>query len=280
MSNPYGLSYLWGSRISKVTYSAGMTLSPGQWTYDSDERAFWICPETTTNNGGYIRLIDSNMSIGAEDDIEIEFEIKCIGDASGQNIGIAIDLLKSDLSFKANMQIFSVSYSDEYETVRLKKRVNPSFTDVSNMALIFGVLTSPLLNTGYSIKIRNIRVSIIKNRTNLYPKNIWKDIALGAGWVNNDANGTSDTKLQYKKEGNRVFVRGTVKQTVSTTNKTIGTLPAECDPRVTHHSNIIAVQSVGDSFLGLQIKDTELLVRVGTITLNSWISFAFFYDVD
>lgn len=181
MTNPYKLNNLsTAGGITKVTYSTGMELTQGQWTWDTDELAYWIFPKSTTGTVGYVKLIDENIDIQAGDEIEAEFEVKCIGTpATNQRVGVRTDLLNGSLGYLASLDFFTNEFKNEYQTIKLKKIVNPSLISVQKMAFIFGVLTSGL-SEGYSIKIRQIKVSIIRNSAYLTPNPVtYKTYGLG-----------------------------------------------------------------------------------------------------
>lgn len=109
----------------------------------------------------------------------------------------------------------------------------------------------------------------------------WIDLSLSTGWANSDSTGVTDPKLQYKREGERIYIRGIIKQSLSAANVNICTIPVDVRPKSTFLSNIVAVQDgVTDKFLGLQIASGILKVRVGTIELNKFVGVSICYDID
>lgn len=171
MSNPYKLHTLAETDLVRVPYTSGMTLNSAEWTFDTDENAFWISPKRTTSNRGYIKVIDENFLLSAEDEIEVEFEIKCVGALNASQLaGVRIDYLNEFYAYTTgSLDFMTKEYKQEYQRIKIKKKVPPTATSVTNLALIFGILTSTL-QEGYSIKIRNIKLEVVKNRTPLTDK--------------------------------------------------------------------------------------------------------------
>lgn len=109
----------------------------------------------------------------------------------------------------------------------------------------------------------------------------WMPLTLETGWTNIDETNTTEYVLQYKLKGNCVYIRGAIKQTVSSSNTLIATLPYNLKPKVGFISSFIATQNgATDKFLGLQIKSNQLLVRLGTLEVDKWISINIDYHID
>ncbi len=188
LANPYKINSVSNTDITKVTYTgSGMTLTNGQWTFDTDELAYWICPKITTGvTRGYIKLIDDEIIVQAGDDIEAEFEIKFMDTVTGQNVGVRTDILTSSLSLIGSLDFFDFTYSKEYVSVNIKRRILPSYTTANKLNLVFGTLTSSEAASPYSFKIRNIKININRNSIYLNKPTRFIDYGLGIGNFSND----------------------------------------------------------------------------------------------
>lgn len=194
ISNPYRYYRLNQSWLSKIDYTSGMTLGVGQWCWDTDEKAYWIKPSITT--GGYkegvISIVDKDIPISAQDDLEIEYMIKTVGNIINANIGVTIAYYDKDMKYLATDSVRDYCFNtNEYVQIKGKIKVNPSLESVKYFAINIGVTNSE--NTGdYSVKIKNINVNLKRNSA-IVPnmrfdytlnKPIWFN---GTNWV--DVNG-------------------------------------------------------------------------------------------
>jgi hypothetical protein len=169
LTNPYRLNLLdKSSAITNVAYISGMTLNRGQWTWDSDERAYWICPgdRDASHVEGYIRLTDDKLLLLPGDKIEVEFDIKYIGTVDEQQIiGVRIDPLNDSLARLTSIDCLTVNYSNEWQNIKRNIIIDPGLTTTKTLRLYFGVMYSPLNTSGYSIKMRDIKITIIRNKS-------------------------------------------------------------------------------------------------------------------
>lgn len=262
MTNPYRLDTLSQEDVSQVTYTPGMTLNPGEWTFDTDERAYWICPNTIVLSGtgtrGYIKLIDKGILVHPEDEIEVEFEIKFLGEAERQLVGVRTDLLDKNSALLGTLDFFVKEYLEEYQQIKIRKRVNPAFTSVRNISIVIGTLTSPLLTNGYSFKIRNIKVTIIKNNTFLDRNARLEDVGLNKlnlsekqlidSATTHPTTGARDITL---KSGIYGFSGGGVTNGSLNGNGVLIVLPYRADGTATTHIIQIAYINAADSSYGV-----------------------------
>jgi len=182
-NNPYKFEELNVTLLTKVDYDSELVLDKGEYAYDTDERAYWIKPGENggaTATVGYIKFIDNRLRILPGDDIEVEFEIKYIGDATGQLSGVTIDILNTSNVLQGTLQYIGRNYSsNEYDYVKIKKRINAAFTTASKCRVVVGTISSPVSATGYSYKIRNIKITIIRNSASLIRETVPEQTGLG-----------------------------------------------------------------------------------------------------
>jgi len=172
LANPYGFSSLYLSNLAKVDYSSNMILNAGEYTWDIDEKAYWIKPnfiDNATPVVGYIRYIDENMIISINDIIEVTFEIKTFSDSiSEQNIGIRLDFLNYDNTIIASKDFFFTKNTNgDYDFVKIKQKVPPYLGNAVKCAVVLGTPTSVPTSSAYEYKIRNAFINITRNNSTL-----------------------------------------------------------------------------------------------------------------
>lgn len=165
ITNPYLLDEVYHSpQITKVAYSQGMTLAEGQWTYDTDEKAYWISPGVSSSNyrAGYLRISDESFVVLPEDEITVEFELKALTPiADNQKVGV-----HTDIKTPSNTLISALNFNGDFKVGQYNyckiKQVVPSHYDAKFFNIIVGTITSTF-STPYQFKIRNIRINIKHN---------------------------------------------------------------------------------------------------------------------
>lgn len=239
------------------------TPTDNEWTFDEIENACHVV--TTSSSEGFVKRVIGKVYAG--DVITLNAEFKSI---SGENPRLTVDWFSDEnLTLNRKTDFIRSKQIDGYN----KTTFTYTVLEDGYIQVHFGLWRSHI----GEFKLRKLKCLI---RSDIdYKNGSWKDVDLSDGWENIDATGNSDIKAQYKKEGNRVYVRGSVRQIESQDNTTILNLPGYCRPKTRHHTNIVAVQDGGDILI-LQLRHRELLVRFGVIELNRWVSFNFYYDVD
>lgn len=161
-NNPYSLDLLELVDLVQVPYTQDMTLAAGQMTYDTDEGAFWISPQTISR--GYIRLRSNQNKIAEGDVIKVSYEFKCLNDLpQTQLTGAFVDVLSASSVVLDNSLRFcpSLKLSDSYQLCEFESVIPASANGkVDRFNFVVGTITSPT-SSQYSYKIRNIKIEII-----------------------------------------------------------------------------------------------------------------------
>lgn len=153
--------------VNKVTYTGQASLSAGEWTYNTDERCYMISPTlingTSGETRGYLRLYPKDAYVSAEDEVLVEFEMKCAASnmPTGVNNGLIVDFMDKSGVYVSNLKT-QYKVSSEYRHYRTKYKVPVNF-NIQNLRFLFGVAGSPAQAQAFTLFIRNIKLTIIRN---------------------------------------------------------------------------------------------------------------------
>lgn len=165
-SNPYGLDELTVVDISRVPYNQNMTLNKGEYTFDTDEDAYWIFPgfrsDAPAESRGYIRFRDNDVLISAGDEIEISFAI-AITSILNNRTGVTVDILDASNALLGALSFFPKSVTpDGYTYYKETKRINPAWTNARNFRLVVGTVGSPN-DAVVPYKIKDVQSTVKRN---------------------------------------------------------------------------------------------------------------------
>lgn len=176
--------------VTNVAYTNQTELASGTYTYNTNERSYMISPtlqNATNETKGYLRLHPRDAQVAAGDEIEFEFEVKCVSSSipTGVNAGLTIDLLDGSGTFLGALRTSGLELSNEYQTVRIKHKV-PFIDSIVSMRFLIGVAGSPVQATPFTVYIRDVNMTLTRQSVPNIPIVPVSLLAAGLGLVHFD----------------------------------------------------------------------------------------------
>ena len=194
--------------VTNVAYTNQTELASGTYTYNTNERSYMISPtlqNVSNETRGYLRLHPRDSQVSAGDEIEFEFEVKCVTSSipTGVNAGLTVDLLDGSGTFLGVLRTSGLVLSDEYQTVRIKHKV-PFIDNIVSMRYLIGVAGSPAQTTPFTVYIRDVNMTLTRQSVPNIPIVSAPLLAVGLGLVHfDDQSDKVDNSLTMPTSGAR-----------------------------------------------------------------------------
>ena len=154
---------------------------------------------------GYLRLHPRGLQVVAGDEIEFEFDVKCVASSipTGVIAGLTVDLLDGSGTFITSLRTSGLVMSNEYQTVRLKHKV-PFMDNIASMRFLIGVAGSPMQTTPFTVYIRDVNMTLTHQSVPDIPIVSESLLSVGLGLVHfDDQSDKVDNSLTMTTSGAR-----------------------------------------------------------------------------